>query len=115
MTAQKQYGNCVAQRLESKEHDMGCYVEPESQTKEEFLAAKGRPITQEEAGDVKYFRSPELPVVLINNGGFTAAGIVFDEYEYENFSHPADYRRKQWYMVKTEDLFEVSKLRSVIA
>jgi len=92
---------------------MGCYIEPKDQTKEEFLIAKGRLVTEEEASKVTYhYTNTELLVVLISNGGFNAAGIVFDEYEYENFTYPEDYRRRQWYMVKTADLYEVSDLKT---
>ncbi|QNA89300.1 hypothetical protein G4G28_14000 [Massilia sp. Dwa41.01b] len=88
---------------------MGCYIEPKDQTKEEWLAARGRPITEAQAGQIKFFMAKELPVVLIDNGSFRAAGVAYDAYTYEEFCYP-DGRHKQWFMVKTEDLKQVCAL-----
>lgn len=44
-----------------------------------------------------------MAVVLVDNGGFTAAGIAFSPSELAAFSRP-DLRRKLWFMVPIADL-----------
>lgn len=48
-----------------------------------------------------------LPVCLIDNGAFQAAGIGFDANEVKDFAVP-DGRMKLWYYVPTEKLHTVS-------
>lgn len=93
---------------------MGCYVNPQDQTKEAFLAAEGRPVTQEEAGRTDFDSGAELPVVLVNNGAFKAAGVAYEREEFDAFAYP-DGRSKQWFMVSRAKLFEVSDLAGYIA
>lgn len=78
---------------------MGEYINPREITKEQFLQREGRLIKgpdQVEPG--------ELPVCLVNNGPFTAAGIAYDEQEIQAFTVPSDSRPKQWYGVSYEKL-----------
>ena len=49
-----------------------------------------------------------LPVVLVNNGFFTAAGIAFCARERDCFLSD-DGRPKKYYLAKIEDLLEVSE------
>jgi hypothetical protein len=48
-----------------------------------------------------------LPVCLVNNGLFTAAGIAFSKDELQAFCVPSDRRPKRWFTVETEKLLEV--------
>jgi len=48
-----------------------------------------------------------LPVCLVNNGPFTAAGICYNQRELEEFSDPRDYRSKLWYLVSLDNLIDV--------
>ena len=80
---------------------MGYYIDPEDMSKEEFLVRKG--LILDEA-PVVHEADDRTAVCLINNGPFTAAGIMFSKNELAEFTNPKDYRPKQWYMVKNSDL-----------
>jgi hypothetical protein len=89
---------------------MGAYVNPSDQSKEEWLEENADKITKQEAKEIseniKY--SEEMAVCLVDNGPFTAAGICFEEREFEAFSRADDPRPKLWFRAKTEDLLKVS-------
>lgn len=87
---------------------MGCYVNPRDQDKEQWLETFGRPVNHTEAA----ITESEVPVCLVNNGPFFAAGVAFCEREIEEFKRPDDHRPKQWFMVPREKLYEVSDLKS---
>jgi hypothetical protein len=85
---------------------MGYYVNPPDMSKEKFLESKG---TRRES-NFKWEETPtgNLPVVLLNNGYFTAAGVAYCEREFEAFTDPSDNRPKTIYTVAIEDLLPVS-------
>lgn len=85
---------------------MGCYINPQNETKESFLEREGLKLEKPTWTNNKDF----LPVCLIDNGAFTAAGICFSEAEMKNFTDPNDFRNKKWYMVEISKLMEVSNL-----
>lgn len=84
---------------------MGYYVNPRDRSKEQWLAENGEPtngpceITEE-----------HLPVVLVDNGPFTAAGVGFDAREIEAFTLPHDRRPKQWFKVPRSALIAVGAI-----
>lgn len=84
---------------------MGCYVNPPTQSKEAWLKQNG----VKTDGPCAITES-ELPVVLVDNGMFTAAGVAFDAHELRAFTYPDDLRFKEWYKVPREKLREVSDL-----
>ena len=82
---------------------MGYYVNPEDgSSKEDWLNANA----DQEATNAlaQNFRwedvnsDSQLPVCLVDNGPFTAAGIAYDEDEFKVFMHE-DGRAKTWYIV----------------
>jgi len=75
---------------------MGYYINPTDMTKEDFLCQHGTPIMGKEA----YVNITEdrLPVCLVDNGFFTAAGIAYSAGEVDVFLHP-DGRPKKWFSV----------------
>lgn len=86
---------------------MGAYVNPPRTTapsKEAWLNEHGL-VTN----DPKITET-ELPVCLVDNGAFTAAGIAYTETELRRMQLPLDTRRKVWYQVKRELLYGVSDL-----
>lgn len=84
---------------------MGYYVNPPTGSKEVWLAENGHQISTEEAQAFWVAPLPGyLPVCLVDNGAFTAAGIGFDLYETECFLRSDDPRPKTWWLVKKEDL-----------
>ena len=90
---------------------MGCYVNPSDRSKEQWLNENAiciyTPNTFPKWEDVA--GGTTLPVVLADNGPFTAAGVGFDEREYSDFARE-DGRFKQVYKVPIEKLKTVSPL-----
>lgn len=79
---------------------MGSYINPPHITKEQFLEAHGVVITQEDAAAFDFASGDEvLPVVLVNNGPFTAAAIAYSQRELDEFLRP-DHRIKYWFLVE---------------
>lgn len=80
---------------------MGYYINPIDKTKEEWLMENGlRALSSDKRPEGFHF------VCLVDNGGFTAAGIAFNDQEKEAFMHP-DNRHKYWFIVADEKLIEV--------
>lgn len=48
-----------------------------------------------------------LPVVLVDNGPFTAAAVAFDEIEYNRFTREDDGRPRQIWTCKKDNLLKV--------
>lgn len=88
---------------------MGSYINPVDQTKENWLQGNATLTDVPSSVDDK---PGYLPVCLVDNGMFTAAGIAFDERELQAFTYP-DGRRKMWFWVEKEKLLDpdVSDLR----
>ncbi len=83
---------------------MGCYINPKDMPKEDWLLLFGEP-TQ---GPTPITET-HVPVCLVDNGPFTAAGVAFNQGEVDAFSYP-DHRPKIWFRVKREDVRKVSDL-----
>jgi hypothetical protein len=106
-------------KIEKEENTMGCYVNPKGETKEHWLLKKGITVTSKEARDLlreelKNKDISVLPVILVNNGPFTAAAIAYSEKELEEFLRPEDLRKKWIYIVALEDLKEVSPIEEYL-
>jgi len=89
---------------------MGIYINPKDKSKEEWLhnnAVKEHSFLT--SSSIKWEEIPEncLPVCLVDNGLFTAAGVAYSENEFDMFNDPSDRRFKLWYIVKIENLVEV--------
>jgi hypothetical protein len=85
---------------------MGYYINPPDVSKEEFFRDNGIRVSPEEVRAYQY--SPEeklLPVCLVCNWNFSAAGIAYDPLEREAFLAP-DPRPMQWFLVSKEKLQE---------
>lgn len=85
---------------------MGYYVNPPGESKEAWLFRNGVVLPcKPQWEDI-----PEgcLPVVLMDNGPFTVAGVAFSEKELDAFTQPTDFRPKVFYMVEISDLLPVS-------
>jgi len=82
---------------------MGYYINPPSQSKEDFLKEKGTPSTTAQIIAHDY-SGDSLPVCLINNGMFTAAGIAYDARERDAFITGMGGRRHSWFTVPKADL-----------
>ena len=84
---------------------MGYYVNPSSMSKEDWLRLHGEPTN----GPCEITET-HLPVVLVNNGPFNAAGVGIDANEVRAFTQPTDYRPKKWYRVSRADLQAVGAI-----
>ena len=79
---------------------MGFYINPREQTKEEFLSEHGMPISRNLFLEFSDFKGHDkLPVCLMNNPTFSAAGIAFSRNEAAAFANPDDNRPKQYFLV----------------
>lgn len=93
------------------------YINPTNCTKEEWLIQNGVAITMAEARN--YFKDCDgsvavLPVCLVDNGHFTAAGVAKDQFELDRWFGPNDYRPRRFYMVPVEALNEEAGLPGFI-
>ena len=90
---------------------MGCYINPANESKEEFLSRCGKEVS---LSSFKNAPDGTLPVVLVHNGFFTAAGIAYSEGEVEAFTIPSDVRPKRYFWVDVDDLKGVSDLEEYL-
>lgn len=95
---------------------MGCYVNPDHEDKETWLEKNATTICK-----MNYFPKWEIifatnerPVVLIDNGAFKAAGVAYDEREYQDFTREDDPRPRKIYSVSIEKLKEVSDIEDCL-
>ena len=85
---------------------MGIYVNPVDLEKEHWLESFGVLAV----GTIQWADVPKgkLPVILIDNGHFTAAGVATCESEFLAFTNPNDRRYKKIYFVNIQSLFSVT-------
>ena len=100
---------------------MGCYVNPKDNTKEDWLKENGKELDFMGGYDTTSIKYEDivgsgefLPVVLVNNGPFTAAAVAYDEMEWRDFTSDTDPRPRIIYKVSKEKLKEVSDLQSYL-
>lgn len=89
---------------------MGVYVNPNSMEKEQWLLRRGVQVTRVDCTGDAYDRmrlDNRLPVVLIDNRIFTAAGVCFSKEEAEVLCKD-DGRRKIFFSVGVEDLLNAN-------
>lgn len=81
---------------------MGFYINPRNMTKEEWLARNGTSITPQHAKI--HSAGDDILVCLVQNDGFSAAGIAYDDRERDAFFYPdsGEQRPKKWFLVKRE-------------
>ena len=88
---------------------MGVYVNPPDQSKESWLEQHGMVVA-----NPSWEGRPEgtLPVCLVDNGPFKAAGVTHNKAEFDHFSNSGpdlgDYRPRIWYYVPVEQLLQVA-------
>lgn len=81
---------------------MGYYIDPVDRTKEKWLEENGTRVSEIEV--LKHdFKSSTLPVCLVFNPQFSAAGIAWCREEADEFLRH-DGRPKQWFLVLKSDL-----------
>jgi len=85
---------------------MGAYVNADGMSNEEWLSKNGKRLHSVSRGDFDF--RDKLPVCLVDNIVFQAAGIAFDEKEFDVFNNNNDNRPKKWFLVDKELLKTVS-------
>jgi len=80
---------------------MGMYVNPKDETQDEFLEREGKMVESVKWDDVP---SGELPVVLIDNGPWKAAGVAYKSSELDAFTDPNDHRNRVIFLVPIDKL-----------
>jgi len=86
---------------------MGFYVNPENETKEEFLEREGLIVTPGFSMQWDDIPQGHLPVILVRNPTFTAAGIAFCKDKFKVMTNSYDKRLRTIYFVPIEKLVEV--------
>ena len=89
---------------------MGLYINPPDQSKEDWLAnnAKSMHCTPPAKARQNLGDGETVVVCLVVNGGFTAAGVAFNDRELRDFADPNDQRPKVWLLVPVEKVEEVT-------
>ena len=87
---------------------MGAYINPPTgKSKEDWLRENAEPTTIRTWDEIP---SGKSLVIWMDNSVFTAAGIAFSERELKDFMDPSDTRPKNFYLVDTDLLYDVSDL-----
>ena len=99
---------------------MGVYVNPKKGTKEDWLMKNGRRVcviwNEVTLPDFKSFtEKDELPVILVDNITFTAAGVAFNEQEYKMMTEcEIDTRPKILFAAPKKKLKKISNLKDYL-
>ncbi len=87
---------------------MGLYINPKDVSKEVWLKRYGIPVDSRASWEsIKSDFPNSLPVVLLYNPGFTAAGVAYSEREFKEFMAP-DGRQKTVFAVEKADIERVT-------
>jgi hypothetical protein len=84
---------------------MGYYINPEHGSKEAWLKEHGEEIRYTEFLTAIETHKDKLPVCLVSNPAFSAAGIAYDQREVDAFARD-DGRPKKWYVVSKKLLVD---------
>lgn len=95
---------------------MGYYINPRDMTKEQWLMENntGKTIIPPSTPVRIIDGKKDVVICLVDNGGFTAAGVAFDDAELEAFARPNDLRAKIWFWVPVNKVEEVIGVKGLI-
>lgn len=83
---------------------MGLYVNPPYDKRQWLIDnSETKPLKQSDFL-LDSVADDEFLVVLVDNGLFSAGGVVYSEREYVDFTSPSDSRPKEFFIVKKEKL-----------
>jgi len=82
---------------------MGYYLEPKAVTKEEFLSDFGTEITRDQFASAAIVPETTL-VALVHNPSFSAALLVYNEYERSRVLNDSSHRPYQLFTIPTNEL-----------
>lgn len=85
---------------------MGMYIETDSnKNKAEYIIKKMRGVRAPSADAAKRMASSiGIPVCVVDNGPFEAAGVCYSQKEFNAFTQPEDYRDKTWLIVPRQEI-----------
>ncbi len=87
---------------------MGLYINPQNgQSKEAFLKERAEPINPQAFKTFDFTAEPsKLPIVLVDNGPFTAAGVAYNERERKEWLWVFDKHERpmSFYLIAKDDL-----------
>lgn len=89
---------------------MGYYINPKGMSKEQWLEKHGTKVMDTPSLFKLATSTGRVPVILVDNGFFTAAAVAFSEEEYKVFTDPKDSRPRKVYTVPVNDLVEVEAI-----
>lgn len=83
---------------------MGLYVNPENETKEDFLNRVGKKVDDFE--EFKWEECPKdhFPVMLVQNPAFSAAGVAYCPRELDAFRYQPDTRHRELFLVPIQEI-----------
>ena len=87
---------------------MGYYVNPPKESKETWLKENGTVIRQPVSYEL--IAEHRCAICLMDNGPFSAAAIIYDQRELDDFGDPTDHRPKQWFLVNRQNVVSVSDI-----
>lgn len=103
----------VVETNTGKETTMGLYINPPDMTKEEWLAKYAEEATPTDLALTTYPLGDKVPVVLVDNGWFTAAGVMYSVRELQEFLDPFDSRPKKCFLASKEELLKLPDFENV--
>jgi len=79
---------------------MGQYINPEGEDKVDFCNRVGLPVSEETVLAFDYtIPQDHLPVCVVDNGSFTAAGIADSAHERARFHYGTNGRPYRWFLL----------------
>lgn len=87
---------------------MGFYVNPPMESKESFLAREGCAVSRDVFFSFDDWSGPNRPVILVDNGWMTAAGVMYNAGELKAWNDSTDHRPMKFYVVEITKLVPVS-------
>lgn len=87
---------------------MGVYINPIDCTKEDWLKKNAEHIGDPRSITPTFTKDSGIPICLVDNGIFTAAGVCYDESEFKAFQEPNDPREKLWFIAPAAKIAEVA-------
>lgn len=84
---------------------MGVYLDPPDVPKEQWLGTHNAgPLMQFATFRYTDLHPDYVPVILVQNDGFTAAAVAYSADEYRRFTRPEDRRAKWLFIVRRADI-----------
>jgi len=84
---------------------MGLYINPATSSKEQWLKRYARQV--DSASFVYAEKTGQVPIILIDNGMFTACAVAYKESEFKEITRLSETRPRTFFYADTEELKNV--------